>query len=63
MVIRLPLRLFEENSTTNNSHVYTSGGITAEKILIFEDDPSLGNMLREYLTSGMQVKLCSDRAM
>ena len=61
VVIRLPLELFEENSTTNNSHVYTSGGITAEKILIFEDDPSLGNMLREYLSrQGCKVKLCSD---
>ena len=61
VVIRLPIELFEENSTTNNSHVYTSGGITAEKILIFEDDPSLGNMLREYLSrQGCKVKLCSD---
>ena len=61
VVIRLPLELFEENSTTNNSHVYTSGSITAEKILIFEDDPSLGNMLREYLSrQGCRVKLCSD---
>ncbi|HPD87413.1 MAG TPA: ATP-binding protein, partial [Proteiniphilum sp.] len=61
VVIRLPIELFEENSTTNNSHVYTSGGVTAEKILIFEDDPSLGNMLREYLSrQGCKVKLCSD---
>ncbi len=36
-------------------------GVTAEKILIFEDDPSLGNMLREYLSrQGCKVKLCSD---
>jgi len=61
VVIRLPLELFEENTNTNNSHVYTSGGVTAEKILIFEDDPSLGNMLREYLSrQGCKVKLCSD---
>ena len=61
VVIRLPLELFEENTTTNNPHLSTSGGGTTEKILIFEDDPSLGNMLREYLSrQGCKVKLCSD---
>ena len=61
VVISLPLTHFKENTASNATRSTTSGGAAAEKILIFEDDPSLGNMLREYLTrQGCRVKLCGD---
>lgn len=61
VVIRLPLSPIEENAPANAATSSSSGGATVEKILIFEDDPSLGNMLREYLTrQGCKVKLCGD---
>ena len=44
----------DEDSVTNN-RIYN-------KILLFEDDPSLGNMIKEFLIhQGFKVKLCSNR--
>ncbi|MDD2512419.1 MAG: ATP-binding protein [Proteiniphilum sp.] len=59
--IRLPLSRIEGINEAPVTDSVNPGGATAEKILIFEDDPSLGHMLREYLTrQGCKVKLCGD---
>lgn len=61
VMIRLPLTPIEENNTSNTPHTSSTRVAATEKILIFEDDPSLGNMLTEYLTrQGCRVKLCGD---
>ncbi len=58
VTIRLPIRQID---TPEKQLTSLSQGKTYEKILVFEDDAALGNMLREFLIqSGYRVKLCSD---
>lgn len=70
VTIALPIRKTEDQTTpsggtgsptltgSNNSQ---QGSKQFHKILIFEDDLSLGNMIKEYLTrNGYKVKLCSN---
>ncbi len=61
VVITLPLSPIEDGAPKGFADAPATERRKVEKILIFEDDPSLGNMLREYLTrQGCRVKLCSD---
>lgn len=61
VTIRLPLTQIEnlikaaDDDPVSNNRIYN-------KILLFEDDPSLGNMIKEFLIhQGFRVKLCSNR--
>ena len=61
VTIRLPITQIKHHTEMDQLQELVVSGITPEKILLFEDDSSLGNMLREYLTGqGFKVKLCSN---
>lgn len=61
VMISLPLNSVERATSLKDKVYSSSEKVIVEKILVFEDDPSLGKMLREYLTrQGCKVKLCSD---
>jgi small GTP-binding protein len=61
--IKLPLKHitdFIPEDSNSEINTYVNNNIYS-KILIFEDDISLGNMIREFLTQkGFKVKLCSN---
>jgi signal transduction histidine kinase/DNA-binding response OmpR family regulator len=61
VTIKLPLtRLDGQKSTVNKEHSMMNSRVF-DKILLFEDDASLGNMLKEFLIhKGFKVKLCSN---
>lgn len=62
VTIQLPIARVNDPGTREVLRGAGRGGRKPEKILLFEDDLSLGNMLREYLVGkGYKVKLCSDK--
>ncbi len=61
VLITLPLSHIDDNTASDIRLSSSSEKKAFEKILIFEDDTSLGNMLNKYLTQqGCKVKQCSD---
>ena len=61
VTIRLPITQIKYSTEMDQSSEGVVSVTPPEKILLFEDDTSLGNMLREYLTgNGFKVKLCSN---
>jgi len=61
VTIKLPLTpLDRQESAGNEGHSMMNSSVF-DKILLFEDDASLGNMLKEFLVhKGYKVKLCSN---
>lgn len=58
VTIKLPIHPVEKKAETNSTN---STQNTFSNILIFEDDISLGNMIKEFLIrKGHKVKVCSD---
>ena len=61
VTVRLPLVKIENGMLEKEREAAQRNRLPIENILIFEDDTSLGNMLKEYLTRrGYKVKVCSD---
>lgn len=60
ITIKLPIKTVEKTSSVCNESCSPQQK-TYKSILLFEDDLSLGNMIREYLVqNGYKVKLCTD---
>lgn len=59
--IRLPITPINHHTDMDQIPGVVADNRKIRKILLFEDDASLGNMLREYLTgNGFRVKLCGN---
>ena len=61
VTIRLPLSRLDPQQYAANELQPMMNSSLIEKVLLFEDDASLGNMLKEFLLQkGYKVKLCSN---
>lgn len=61
VMIKLPVTQTENPVSAGNTEGSDHNGKGYEKILLFEDDASLGNMVKEFLIlKGYKVKLCSN---
>ena len=61
ITIRLPLRQVTEATPAEGDEQPAESKPVYSKVLLFEDDASLGNMLKEFLIHrGYKVKLCSN---
>ena len=61
VTIRLPVAPIDHRINMDHISEVVADNRKIRKILLFEDDASLGNMLREYLIgNGFKVKLCSN---
>src|SRR5690554_692063 len=61
VTIRLPLSRLDPQQYAVNELQPMMNSSLIEKVLLFEDDASLGNMLKEFLLQkGYKVKLCSN---
>lgn len=61
VTIQLPVRRVDVKDLPNNSKSPAKKESQYHSILLFEDDLSLGNMVREYFSgNGFKVKLCSN---
>ncbi len=61
VTVRLPVTRKDNPATAEKVEGTAVNGKVYEKILLFEDDASLGNMVKEFLIhKGYKVKLCSN---
>lgn len=61
VIIHLPIDEVPQAIPLDNKEEKTLGEPLYHKVLVFEDDASLGNLLKEFLLQqGFKVKLCSD---
>ena len=61
VTVKIPVHKTDNPNIPIPKNTTSTGEKSYEKILIFEDDPALGNMIREFLVRNQyRVKLCTD---
>lgn len=61
VIIQLPVQRVENTTTETSETLIRSEEKSYNKILLFEDDAALGNLITEFLVqNGFRVKLCSN---